>query len=415
MWDRRQRVSRVVLQQSVMSAGIPVHDLRGVSSPRQAVPRNTREARSDRHAQRVRELLDGAVPQHGWLKELELKAARQAETPHAIAVTSRNVAMYLTLQAIDVRPGDEVIVPAYAPLAIADVIRHFDAHPIPVDIRSDSLLIDVDGIADAASDRTRAIVAVSIAGRDVVCDSLLAVADSRNLPLVIDSSSCPPGILPVVRCDAPVVRLLAARTPDPSRSTGGVLITTFSDELAVGIRRRGIEINPEPHVARAVLPSAGLRYATDLSDVDALWALAALDSVRDDWRRRCEIAMSYSANVSSMAEVDEPPESGRESHAWTGYPLRLNLLRSGLSRNDVATSLKNMNVDVSVQCVPISLHPHYQDLYTFSGETFPVARNEFEREISLPIHAGMTDEDVEFVSSAVQHVIQAGSAAARQA
>ncbi len=411
MSDRCQRAHRFAHQSPVMPAGIPVHDLRGGSRARRATPSQGGSPRRDRHAQQVRELVNGGTPQHGWLKEFELKAARQADTPHAIAVTSRNVALHLTLQAIDLRPGDEVIVPAYAPLAIADVIRHFAAHPIPVDVRSDSLLIDSDGIVDAVSDRTRAIVAVSIAGRDVVCDSLLAIADAQNLPLIADCSSCPPGILPPVNTSAAVARLLAARSPDRSGATGGTLIATFSDELAVGIRRRGIEIDPEPHVARPALPSAGLHYATRLSDADALWALAGLDSVTDDWRRRCEIAMSYSANVSSMAQVDEPPESGRETHAWTGYPLRLNLLRSGLSRNDVATALRNMNVAVSVQCVPISLHPHYQELYAFSGETFPVARNEFLREISLPIHADMTDEDVEFVSSALQHVIQSGSAA----
>ena len=398
-----------------MPAGIPVHDLRGTSaratSPARP-PGNSLRGDSSRHRleERVRELLVES-PRHGWLKEFELKAARQAGTPHAIAVTSRNVALHLTLQAIGLRPSDEVIVPAYAPLAIADVIRHFDAYPIPVDVRSDSLLIEIDGVADAVSDRTRAIVAVSVAGRDVTDERLVNQAASLDLPLIIDASSCPPGILPPVPTAGRVARLLAARTADRSGATGGVLITTFSDELGIGIRRRGIEIEPEPHVVRPTLPSAGLRYATKLSDADALWALAGLDSVKDDWRRRCEIAMSYSANVSSMAEVDEPPESGHEIHAWTGYPLRLNLLRSAVSRNDVATSLQNMNVDVSVQCVPISLHPHYQELYTFGPDTFPVARNEFLREISLPIHADMTDEDVEFVSSALQHVIQSGAAA----
>lgn len=330
--------------------------------------------------------------------------------PHAIAVTTRNVALHLTLQAIDLRAGDEVIVPAYSPLAIADVIRHFDAHPIPVDVHTDSLLIDTDGIADAITDQTRAVIAVSIAGRDVTSDELIAHAASKNLPLIIDSSTCPPGILPGTRSTSQVACLLAARSPDRSGATGGVLITTFSDELAVAIRRRRIEITPEPHVARPVLPSAGLRYVTKLSEVDALWALAGLDFVNCDWRRRCEIAMSYSANVSSMAEVDEPPESGREIHGWTGYPLRLNLLRSAISRNDIATALQNMHIDVSVQCVPISLHPHYQELYAFGPDTFPVARNEFQREISLPIYADMTDDDVEFVSMALQNVIQSGTA-----
>ncbi len=401
--------------QSPMPARISVHDLRGTSARAAASARSPGDAlRAEssrrRLEDRVRELLNES-PRHGWLKEFELKAARQAGTPHAIAVVSRNVALHLALQAIALQPGDEVIVPAYAPLAIADLIRHFDAHPIPVDVRSDSLLIDVDGVADVVSDRTRAVVAVSVAGRDVTSERLLHQAASLDLPLIIDASSCPPGILPPVPAAGRVARFLAARTADRSGATGGVLITTFSDELAVDIRRRGIEIDSEPHIARPTLPSAGLRYATRLSEADALWALAGLDFVKDDWRRRCEIAMSYSANVSSLAELDEPPESGHEIHAWTGYPLRLNLLRSAISRNDVATSLRNMHIDISVQCVPISLHPHFQELYAFGPDTFPVARNEFLREISLPIHADMTDDDVEFVSSALQHIIQSGTAA----
>ncbi len=402
-----------------MSAGIPVHDLRGASGVSGSPVRQDvrRERSSDRIARRVRELLDAETPRHGWLKELELKAARQADAPHTIAVSSRNAAVHLILQAIDLQPGDEVIIPAYAPLALADVIRHFDAHPIPVEISPETLLIDTQAIHDAISDRTRALIAVSIAGRCVASDDLISLATSRDLPLMIDSSSALPGILPVPRTEARVATLFAAQAtagsePGSSNSSDGVLIATFSDELSTDIRRRRMQIAPEPHVARPELPSAGLRYVTAMSEADALWSLAGLAFAQDDWRRRCEIAMSYSANVSSMVEVDEPPESGRERHVWTGYPLRLNLLRLPVSRNDVATSLRNMHINASVQCVPISLHPHYQELYTFSPETFPVARNEFLREISLPIHADMTDDDVEFVSSALQHVIQSAAGAA---
>ncbi|MHC4880718.1 MAG: DegT/DnrJ/EryC1/StrS family aminotransferase [Planctomycetota bacterium] len=401
-----------------MSAGIPVHDLRGVigvsgSGVREQTQAQRSERSSDRIAHRVRELLESEVPSHGWLKEFELKAARQAEAPHAIAVSSRNAAIHLLLQAIDLQPGDEVIIPAYAPLAVADVIRHFDAHPIPVDISPETLLIDSQAVHDAVSDRTRAIIAVAIAGRCVATDDLIQMSNSQHLPLIIDSSSCLPGILPVPRSDGRVATLFAAQATGSSASTDGVLIATFSDDLSMGVRRRRMQIAPEPHVAWPELPSAGLRYVTAMSEANALWCLAGLGFARDDWRRRCEIAMSYSANVSSMAEVDEPPESGRQSHAWTGYPLRLNLLRLPVSRNDIATSLRNMHVDASVQCVPISLHPHYQELYAFSPETFPVARNEFLREISLPIHADMIDDDVEFVSSTLQHVIQVVGAGVR--
>lgn len=395
-----------------MSSGIHIHDLRGVTSGSKETSRPPRfgsppDSLDRRVGQRMRELLAAAAPAHGWIKEFELKAARHAGAPHAIAVTSRNVALYLILRALDLQPHDEVILPAYAPLGIADVIRHFDAHPIPVDVVQDSLLIAPEHIPDVTSDRTRAIVGVSIAGRSAASEELISTAAALKLPLIIDSSTCPPGILPAVRSGTPVAQILAARTASPAGSPAGALITTFSDDLAIGIRRHNLQTAAEPHVSRLSLPAAGLRYVTGLSDADALWSLAALDFTVEAARRRTILAMSYSASLSAMPEIDEPPEGPPGQHGWTGYPLRLNLMRCPVSRNDVATSLRKMQVNATVQCVPINLHPQYQELYMFSPESFPVARNEFLREISLPIHADMSDEEVEFISGALQRALRA--------
>ena len=102
-----------------------------------------------------------------WQTELEAETARLSGTPHVVAVASANVALHCVLAASNLKPEDEVIIPAYLPPSIPEVIRQFNAHPILVDIDTESAHLDVDQVADALTDRTRAVVAVDIAGLPV--------------------------------------------------------------------------------------------------------------------------------------------------------------------------------------------------------------------------------------------------------
>ena len=332
-----------------------------------------------------------------WQTELESEAARLSGMPHAVAVASANVALHCVLAASNLQPDDEVIIPAYLPPSIPEVIRQFNAHPILVDINAESAHIDVDQVADSLTDRTRAVVAVDIAGLPVETQLLTHLCRRHRLLLINDAHAQSPGIGTRGTVHENQVRIYHCRSEETSLLSAGALICTADEGLADRLRK---EITPlddltaEPQQWDA---KRSLHYADRMTDLAAVWQLAAYGKAREAWRRRCQIAMSYTAAFSCRREFQVPYERPDANHTWLNYPLRLNLQHLGVTRDEFSSELRRRGVAVTVPCLPINLMPHYQERYGVAAETYPVARNEFLRRVCLPIDSRMSDSDIDRV------------------
>ena len=93
-------------------------------------------------------------------------------------------------------------------------------------------------------------------------------------------------------------------------------------------------------------------------------------------------------------------------HAWHLYILRLNLERLTISRNQFMEELRARNIGTSVHFIPAHIHPYYRNRYGFKPNDFPVAYQEYQRMLSLPLYPKMKDQDVEDVINAVLQVVQ---------
>ena len=330
-----------------------------------------------------------------WQTELEAEASRLSGTPHVVAVASANVALHCILAASNLQPEDEVIIPAYLPPSIPEVIRQFEAHPILVDIDAESAHIDIHQVADALTDRTRAIVTVDIAGLPVDTRPLTHLCGLHRLLLVNDAQAQSPGI--GVRADLleKQVRIYHCRSAETSLLSSGALICTADAALAQGLRREIAPLDELTGEAQQWDAKRSLHYADRMTDLAAVWQLAAFGKARDAWRRRCQIAMSYTAAFSCRHEFQVPFERSDANHTWLDYPLRLNLQHLGVTRDEFTSELRRRGVGVKVPCLPVNLMPHYQDRYGVDADTFPVARNEFLRRVCLPIDGRMSDPDID--------------------
>ncbi len=110
-----------------------------------------------------------------------------------------------------------------------------------------------------------------------------------------------------------------------------------------------------------------------------------------------------------MQQLETPIERPGAGHAWHLYALRLHRPRLRIDRNRFLDELGRRNIGTSVHFVPVHLHRYYRDKYGFQPGSFPVALREFHRLVSLPIHPGMTEGDVEDVIAAVLDVVAAFS------
>jgi dTDP-4-amino-4,6-dideoxygalactose transaminase len=143
----------------------------------------------EREPDAVREVLQsGWITTGGRAHAFEIEFAAAVGAKHAIAVNSCTAALHLALDAIGLRSGEEVLVPAYTFAATAEVVRYFDARPVFVDIDRRSMNVDPDRIIQAITPRTRAIIPVHFAGLPADMSAITRIARDHGLAVIEDAA-----------------------------------------------------------------------------------------------------------------------------------------------------------------------------------------------------------------------------------
>lgn len=378
----------------------------------------------------------------GWIttgpkaREFEQLFAQAVGARHAIAVNSCTAALHLALEAVGLQPGDEVIVPTYTFAATAEVVRYFDARPVMVDICTEDFNLNVANVEQSITPRTRAIIPVHIAGVPADLDALYAVAARHDLAIVEDAAHAFPCLYKGRKIGQPVtgparpIRHVACfsfyATKTITTGEGG-MICTDNDEIAERCRimaLHGISKDAwKRYTAEGTwyyeIVAPGYKY--NMTDVAAALGLTQLAKAETMWRRRQAIAHAFNSVFAELPELQIPTDSGLRrqpnghdhsaalgydyQHAWHLYMLRIIPARLTIDRNQFFDEIKRRNVGVSVHFIPLHIHPYYRDTYGYRPEDFPVAYQEFQREISLPIYSRMTDQDVQDVIDVVTEIV----------
>jgi lipopolysaccharide/colanic/teichoic acid biosynthesis glycosyltransferase len=146
----------------------------------------------------------------------------------------------------------------------------------------------------------------------------------------------------------------------------------------------------------------GFKYnMTDLQAAIGLHQLAKLPRFR---ARRAAIAHRYNEAFSALEHFQIPAQRPEVEHAWHLYVLRLHLDRLNISRNEFIEQLAARKIAGSVHFIPMHLHAYYREKYGYPPQAFPVAYREYHRMISLPLHPGMNEQDVDDVIEAVTEI-----------
>ena len=361
----------------------------------------------------------------GWIttgpktKQFEQEFAAMVGAKHAIAVNSCTAAMHLSLEAIGLQAGDEVITSPYTFAATAEVIRYFDATPVFVDISASCLNISPEAIEAAITPRTKAIIPIHIAGLPAAMNTIRDIASRHNLPIVEDAAHAFPAKYKGRTIGAPLFpegssiphftcfSFYATKTI----TTGeGGMICTDNDEFADrcrmmalhGISRDAWKRYTASGTWSYEIIAPGYKYnLTDIASGIGIAQLAKADRMR---QRREAIADRYNQIFAKYPCFQVPAQREDCQHAWHLYILRLNLDQWSIGRAKIIDLLKEQNIGASVHFMPLHLHSYYRDKYGYQPEDFPVANSEYERAISLPLYSKMCDRDVEDVIAAMLNI-----------
>jgi perosamine synthetase len=337
--------------------------------------------------------------------------AAQVGAKYAIAVSSGTAALHAAAFAVGIGPEDRVIVPAMTFAASANCVRYQGGTVDFVDVRRDTLNLDVARAAEAITPRTRAIVTVDYAGQPSDLDEIHSLADRHGLVVIEDACHALGASYRGRKIGALADQTVFSLHPVKHITTGeGGMVTTDNVELARRLRlfrNHGITSSPQQREAAGswFYEMVELGYNYRLTDFQCALGVEQLRKLSAWIARRRQIAARYTAAFSAMPALEVPSVLPDRMPAWHLYALRLHLDRlRGAGRGEIFRALRAENIGVNVHYIPVPWHPYYQKLGYRKGQ-WPVTESEYERLLSLPMFSSMHDEDVEDTIAAVRKVM----------
>ena len=331
--------------------------------------------------------------------------ARVAGTAHALPVANCTAALHLAVAALGAGPGDEVVVADYTFPATGHAVVFTGATPVFADVRPDTATVDPAAVEAAVTERTVGIIAVDALGQCADYAELQAVADARGLWLVEDAA-CSAGATYQGRPagsfgDAACFSFHGRK--GITAGEGGAL-TTDRDDVAAQARKThafGIE-SALSRSGSADLPipefdEIGWNYK--LSDVAAAIMLAQLERLPGLVAARQAVADAYGELLGDLELVDLPVTVPDRTHSWQSYVLTLD---PSVSRGAVARELRSRGVQCNIGTYASHLQPVYG-----AGAPCPVSADLFRRHLAIPMHANLTEAEVERVATTVRDAVPA--------
>jgi dTDP-4-amino-4,6-dideoxygalactose transaminase len=338
----------------------------------------------------------------GWLTsgpraaELERRFAEYVGAKHALALSSGTAALHLSLLALGVGPGDEVITTPITWPATANVIVHAGAKPVFADVRDDDLNIDPDRVRALVGPRTKAILPVHLAGQPCDLDALWVLGP----PLVEDAAHAAEAVYRGRKIgalsDATCFSLYA--TKSIAAGEGG-LVTTNRDDLARAID--DLRVMRRGHGSLYDIPVPG--YKANLSDVLATIGLCQLEKVERHRAIRARHVDAYDGAVAALDGIEPLARDPRDTHALHLYVVRIDPEDAGGTRDDYQRLLAEERIGTSVHFLPVHQLTAYRGRFP-DQPPLPVAERAGSEVLSLPLSAAHTDDDVADAVSALQRV-----------
>lgn len=362
----------------------------------------------------------GATIQSGWLTQgsetgaFEREFAAAVGAPHACAVVNGTAALHLALLSVGVHPGHEVITVSHSFIATANAIRYCGAEPVFVDIEADTYNMATERLAEAVTERTKAILCVHQMG--MPCNLAPIVALARNCGLaVVEDAACAIGSEIFIngawqrigRPEGDVVCFSFHPRKVITTGEGGMLTTNDPerDRLFRLWRQHGMTLSDlDRHSSRKVVNEAYavVGYNYRMNDIQASIGRQQLTRLPDLIARRRALAARYAVLLADIPDLGLPVEPSWARSNWQSYCVRLP------AHADQWTVMQGM-LDRGIATRRGIMCAHREAPYAGAAHRHPLAESERaqERCLLLPLYADMTDADQQSVAAALSDVLRA--------
>ncbi len=376
-----------------------------------------------------------AALRSGWIttgprtKEFEKQIAAYCGTEYAVCLNSATAALELTLRALGIGPGDEVITSAYTYTASASPIVHVGATPVLVDTAKDSFEMDYDALSVAITERTKAIVPVDIGGMLCDYDRIFAVAEEKKaLFQPVNATQKQIGRVAVVADGAHSFGAIRR-----GKRSGSIAdFTTFSfhavknlttAEGGAAVWRTDLGLDGDALYREYMLMSlhgqskdalaktklgaweydvVAPYYKCNMTDIMAAIGLVQLKRYPELLKRRYDMVRQYDAQLPQ--KILRPAHLGPDRASSCHLYLARLPGKTNEQRSEVITKMAEWGVACNVHYKPLPLLTAYKNL-DFQIEDYPNAYAQFENEITLPLHTLLSDEDIAYVCDCLKECL----------
>ena len=355
-----------------------------------------------------------AVFESGWITtgpknaELEQAFCQLTGNQHAIAVSSATAGMHVTLLALNIQPGDEVITPSLTWVSTINIITLLGATPVMIDIDRDTLMVTPEQIETAITPRTRAIIPVHYAGAPADIDAIRAIGERHSISVIEDAAHAAGCYYKGQHVGQQGTAIFSFHAIKNMTCAEGGLIVTDDAELADRMRSlkfHGLGVDAYDRHTHGRKPQAevimpGFKY--NLPDISAAIALVQLNKLAAINTRRAEIAQRYLTELADTPFLPLSQPEWAHQHAWHLFIIRVDEASCGLSRDALMETLKAQDIGTGLHVRAAHTHKYYRERYP--QLSLPNTEWNSDRICSIPLFPDMRDEDVSRVIGALRHI-----------
>jgi perosamine synthetase len=336
------------------------------------------------------------------LREFESLVAAEVGLPHAIAVSSGTAGLHLALVALGIGEGDEVIIPSFTFIAVANAVRYVRATPVFVDIDPRTLNAGPAQIEAAITPKTRALIVVHTFGYPADMTPILSLARRHHLRIIEDA------------CEA----LGSTYHQQPVGSFGDIGVFAFYPNKQITTGEGGMIVTGDPDFAREIraLRNHG-RYDTDdwlqhsilgynyrLSEINCALGCAQMIRLPEILANREAIARAYTQLLTGTDLLLPPPQPPPHLHmSWFVYVVQI-AEHAPLTRDTVQARLAEQGIQTGRYFAPIHLQPAYAGLDL--KPNLPTTEAISRRTLALPFFTGMSPDQIQYVAATLLRILQ---------
>ena len=337
--------------------------------------------------------------------EFEKAVCDYTGAKYAVAIANGTAALHAACFAAGIQQGDEVITTPMTFAASANCVLYCGGTPVFADIRPDTYNIDPEEIRKKITDKTKAVIAVHYTGQPCEMDEIHEIAREHHLMVIEDAAHALGADYKGRKAGCISDMTTFSFHPVKHITTGeGGMITTNDKKLYEKLKLfRSHGITREEHLMNRneggwYYEQLDLGYNYRITDIQCALGISQLKKLDKFVARRKELVKRYNEAFQNTAGIICPQQMEGCNSSWHLYVVQVH------NRKEVFDKLRAAGIQVNVHYIPVYKHPYYQQ-HGYQTECCPNAEHLYEHIISLPLYAGLTDEQQNYVIEQIKSFI----------